>query len=234
MNGSPLISTQRARLILVLLTCLTFAEIARADVLRDDAQALDPQASTKITALLHDIKQSTGRDLDVVTYEDIPESRRARLQAQGKDEFYNQWAIDEAKRLKTTGALILLVKNAHHVQIVVGNKTRLKAFTLADRDEMLKLVLAQFRQANFDQGLIDAAKFFGDRVAKNTGKEIAWSQPPASLPSASLPSASQLATSQPAATAPSASASTAAKVPTSQPATAPASQPATPPIDPGF
>jgi uncharacterized membrane protein YgcG len=140
----------------------------------DEAHFAKRQTIEQIDQILQDIHQRSGKDLMIETFASIPDDLKPNLQKEGKDPFYTKWARTEAYELGVNGVIILITGDPAHLQIEVGNDTQLRAFTIADRDELVKKLAESFGAKDFDGGLLMAAQFVRDRMARN----LAGSAPP--------------------------------------------------------
>ncbi|MDB5354336.1 MAG: hypothetical protein JWN24_789 [Phycisphaerales bacterium] len=136
---------------------------------RDDGHFFGPAAVEQANGIIGQIKQKFGKDVNVVTFAQIPESMKPRFKAQEKEQFYENWLRQEARDSGTNGVFILAVKDPGRLQVGVGSETvRSKAFTPADRDALRDLMLARFREKQYDQGLLDGVNFIFQRMDENT------------------------------------------------------------------
>jgi uncharacterized membrane protein YgcG len=133
----------------------------------DEAHFLKLQTVDQVDKILGDIHAHFGKDLMIETFASIPDDLKPNLEKDGKDKFFEGWSVSEGQELQINGLLILITGVPPHIQITVGLDTRKKAFTLADRDQLLELLATSFRQKDFDGGILQAAQFVRDRMAKN-------------------------------------------------------------------
>ena len=126
--------------------------------IRDSGEFFSTQAIEQAGRTLQKIKQEFGKDVVVETFPAIPEDVRGSYDANAKNRFYDSWITREARRQGVNGVLILITKEPAHFQVGVGNKTRQKEFTVADRDALRDTILRDFRQKQFDQGLRNGAR----------------------------------------------------------------------------
>lgn len=140
----------------------------------DEAHFAKRQTIEQIDQILADIHEHCGKDLMIETFASIPDDLKANLQKEGKDAFYTKWARTEAYELGVNGVIILITGDPAHLQIEVGNDTQMRAFTIADRDELVKKLAESFSAKEFDGGLLMAAQFVRDRMTRN----LSGSTPP--------------------------------------------------------
>ncbi|HSU65647.1 MAG TPA: TPM domain-containing protein [Tepidisphaeraceae bacterium] len=174
----------------------------------EQAHFAKPQTIEQIDKILDDIHARFGKDLMIETFASIPDDLKPAMQKDGKETFYEKWTRSEAFQLGVNGVMILITGDPPHLQVEVGTSTREKAFTIADRDELVGKLADSFRQKDYDTGLLQAAQFVHDRMAKNLGAGGAVQ--PVTRPAGAQP------TSEP--TAP---ASTSSGGPTTRPASTP-------------
>lgn len=136
---------------------------------RDEAHVFPPDMVNRVDRVLDQIHDQLHKDLMVETFPSIPDELRQTLERQGAQEFYNNWIITEARRLGVNGVFILITKDPPHLQVGVGKETREKAFTVADRDQLVQPLADAFRNGDFGGGLLHAAQFVRDTMAKNLG-----------------------------------------------------------------
>jgi uncharacterized membrane protein YgcG len=135
----------------------------------DEAHFVKHQTLDQIDQVLQEVHDHSGKDLMIETFASIPDDLKPNLQKDGKDKFYATWARSEAFQLGVNGVIILITGDPPHLQIEVGRDTQKKAFTLADRDELVKKLADSFSSKDFDGGLLMAAQFVRDRMAQNLG-----------------------------------------------------------------
>lgn len=183
----------------VIMLILTAARPAPAGVHQvwDEAHFLTFQTIDQVDQILSDIHSRFGKDLMIETFASIPDDLKANLQKDGKDKFYDGWSVSEGHELGINGLLILITGDPPHIQVTVGTDTRKKAFTLPDRDELLELLARAFRQKDFDGGILHAAQFVHDRMARNLGAGAGAASQPATQPSTQPARDTEKATSLP-------------------------------------
>ncbi|MCS6850135.1 MAG: TPM domain-containing protein [Gemmataceae bacterium] len=156
---------------LMLLCGATLAEV-RVEApfaVKDDANFFSRQAVDQANSIIADIKRRYKEDLAIETYPAVPDDRRADLERGDRNAFFHEWARSRARALQVTGVYVLICRQPSHLQVEVGNHTQQRAFTLRDRDELVRLMLDRFRRKEYDQGLLQAATFVRDTLARNLG-----------------------------------------------------------------
>ena len=194
----------------LLMGCLLFAGTTAfgagagaASEVHDNAHLFDAPTIEQVNADVLEIKQKFGKDLSIETFAEIPPDMGAGLESMGKDKFFEHWLRREARQAGTNGVFILIVKNPGRVQIGVGNSTKDKAFTYADRDALRNVILAKFQAKQLDAGLIDGTMFVLQKMKENLGdKGSAPTTGPSTAPATQTAPATSPAASAPSVTEP--------------------------------
>jgi uncharacterized membrane protein YgcG len=126
---------------------------------RDQGKFFSLDAITSADRVIDQVRDDEQRDVLIETVPDVPQELRDQLADRGKAKFFADWAESRARERGISGVYILICKDPAHLQVAVGNVTRQKLFTTADRDELAQIMLRKFRQKQFDQGLLDAVNF---------------------------------------------------------------------------
>jgi uncharacterized protein len=143
--------------------------VAVAPVVRDEAHFFSDDARKQADRKLREIYREYGKDLLIETFAEIPADREEAFKKEGKESFFAAWARERARDEVVNGVYVLICKKPGHIQVEVGNHTRQKAFTLSNRDKLLRLMLDRFREKKFDEALTEAVKYFADTLRENLG-----------------------------------------------------------------
>jgi uncharacterized membrane protein YgcG len=177
--------------LLVSLPILCGPGVAHAGVHQvwDEAHLFKAETLLEVEPILQEIDAKFYKDLMIETFPSIPDDFKKYYQQKGKDKFFEDWAVSEGRTIKTNGIVILISADPRHVQIALGLDTARKAFKESDREELVTKITSAFSKGNYDQGLITAAEFVRDRMARNLA-EPAASRPstgPTTLPATTSP-----------------------------------------------
>ena len=142
----------------------------------DEAHLFKAETIQDVDQILDEISTKYFKDLMIETFPSIPDDFKRHYQEQDKVKFYEDWSVVEGRALGVNGILILITGEPKHLHVYVGLDTRNKAFTLADRDELVQQLTNTFRDRQWDTGLLTAATFVRDRMARNLAS------PPATQP----------------------------------------------------
>jgi hypothetical protein len=133
--------------------------MAASNGVRDQAHFFSANAIDQANQIIQQIDERHGKDLLIETCPQIPSDMQSQFDQLGKNPFFEQWARTRAQSQGVNGVYALICKNPPHVQVEVGNKTRLRMFTVADRDRAVQILLSAFRKQQFDQGLLEMSRF---------------------------------------------------------------------------
>ena len=135
---------------------------ANAEGVSDKAGFFSGEAVQKAAAGIDAIKQLYNRQLMVATFRAPPPSRLEAIQSTDKEKrnsaFYS-WAQLERSNENIKDIFILICKEPPHVQLALGQDALDKFLTTEDRDALRDLLVKQFRDKKYDQGLLDAVGF---------------------------------------------------------------------------
>ena len=150
------------RLVLILgfAWCAAALPSARADV-RDDAGLFKPETVKNADQIMEQIKKKHGKELVVETFQKPPAGSEVGPEGSAaRSKFFKTWAIERAKDLRVNGIYVLISKSPGHVQVEVGNETNAHGdFTENNRDHLSALLLKDFREKKFDEGLLAGTQY---------------------------------------------------------------------------
>ena len=145
-------------------TTLLSTSISLADVggIRDDGGFFSESAKSEASRKISEIQRKYKKDLLIETFKEIPDEIKQSVDLEDKaalGRLFEQWTVKQAKQQKVNGVYILLTKVPAHIQIVVGNETQNKAFTLMDRTNLTSLMLSKLRTKQNDEALSEGVNF---------------------------------------------------------------------------
>jgi uncharacterized protein len=135
----------------------------------DDAQFFSPQAVEQANLKIQSIRKEFKKDLLIETVTAVPAEMQSNLDQLGRQRFFAEWADQRAEAARLSGIYILLCKEPSHLQVRVGRQTRERAFTLADRDELVQNLLPLLKAKQFDVALAEAVDFVQQKLRGNLG-----------------------------------------------------------------
>lgn len=139
--------------------------------IKDEGSFFSVEAIRKIIPEIVGVEQRYGKELVVETVKEIPADAKKDYTPEKKQKFFYDWAQSRARQGKVNGVYVLICRDPAHLQVEVGNETQKKAFTRQDRDKLAQILLKQFREKKFDEGLSEAVKFFESTLKSNLGEK---------------------------------------------------------------
>jgi uncharacterized protein len=138
---------------------------------KDDGGFFSKEAIEKANAEIKKIKDKYKKDVVIETYKAVPADKQDQLSRANKtqrNELFGNWVEERARQLELDGILVLITREPPHIQVGVGKNTRQKAFTVANRDELAKRMLARFRDNKYDDALVDGTSFIFTTIRGHT------------------------------------------------------------------
>lgn len=153
-----------ATLVLVCLASVSLAQV------RDNTGMFSSQAMQQANADIEQIRRQYGKDVVVEVFGQIPQEMRDEYQTVGQQQFFNAWMRQRARELGVNGVYVLVCRNPSFLEVGVGQETAKGAFTTQDRNQLASLMLGQFRNGQFDQGLVSGVDFVQQKMQANVGR----------------------------------------------------------------
>ncbi len=144
--------------------------LAGLGAVRDNGAFFSDSAKSEATRKISEIEHQYKKDLVIETFKEIPEEIKQGVDLTDKaavGRMFEKWTVEKAKQQKVNGLYILLTKEPAHLQIVVGNDTQKKAFTLMDRTNLTSLMLTKLRKKQNDDALLDGVNFVMTTMASH-------------------------------------------------------------------
>jgi uncharacterized membrane protein YgcG len=184
----PQVRTRRIGLlaVAVVLISLRLAHAMGAGI-QDAAGFFSKDAIATAEQQITAIHQKFGKDLRVETYAHIPTDRADQYVPEKRHEFFATWAYQRAKALGLDGVIVLICKDPAFLQVEVGERTKQRAFTLANRDHLRELLVTAFRQRQSDDGLRQVVAYYGQTLHANLGAASTGARPSLPAPQEFLP-----------------------------------------------
>jgi len=137
---------------------------------RDNGDFFSEPAKKEATRKISEIETQFKKELVIETFTSIPEEIKRGVDLADKpalNKMFEQWTVKEARQQKINGIYILISREPAHLQIVVGNDTQNKAFTLMDRDNLVTLMRSKLRTKQNDEALLECVKFVSTTMASH-------------------------------------------------------------------
>lgn len=148
----------------------TSMSLAGPGTVRDNGAFFSESAKSEATRKISEIERQYKKDVVIETFKEIPEEIKQGVDLTDKaavGRLFEKWTVEQAKQQKVNGVYILLTKEPAHIQIVVGNDTQKKAFTLLDRTNLTSLMLNKLRKKQNDDALLEGVNFVMTTMASH-------------------------------------------------------------------
>jgi uncharacterized protein len=140
-----------------------------APTVKDEAHFFSEGAIKQADRKVLQIHRDFHKDLLIETLPQVPADLEDQYKKEGKEKFFNTWAINRARLADVDGIYVLICKSPGHIEAEVGNKTRLKAFTLDNRKKLLEIMLGHFREKRYDAALTEGVDYVYEAMHENLG-----------------------------------------------------------------
>jgi uncharacterized membrane protein YgcG len=157
--------------ILTMSTCcllLANSPSAVAPEVRDDGKLFSAATLKKANETIADIYRKYDRDVLVETFTSVPAADVEKVQSMDKDKrtaYFLQWAKDRTKERVVNGVYVIICKEPRHLQVGVVEKEPHK-FPPGTRDAIDNVLLKEFREGRFDEGLEQTLVLIQEKLAK--------------------------------------------------------------------
>ena len=153
------------------------SSIAHAEMggVQDNAAFFSSTAKNHAALTIGEIERRFKKDLVIETFNEIPTEFSQGVNLQDKtalNRAVEQWATKQARQKRINGIYILLLKQPAHLQVEVGNQTQHKAFTLQDRDNLVRLMLASLRQKQPDEALTSGVNYVLSTISSHVAPHV--------------------------------------------------------------
>jgi len=144
---------------------------AAAPEVKDEAKLFSASAVEKANGEIAAINRKYRKDLLIETLESPPASQAEKFAKPGRtrDEFYNAWARERARKAQVNGIYVLITKKPGHVGVEVGNDTQRRAFSLENRNKLREILVDAFNKNEHDKGLLEGVRYVDRTISENEG-----------------------------------------------------------------
>jgi uncharacterized membrane protein YgcG len=129
-----------------LLACLACGAFVPAAVSAAGPQIIDAadlfakSTVEQATQKINEIQNRFQVEVVVETVPTVPANLKAQYEA-NREVFFRKWAVNRASELEARGIYVLICKEPDYFQIEVGPAVRARAFTLVQRDDLVRRIL---------------------------------------------------------------------------------------------
>ena len=141
-----------------------------ARAIQDEGGFFSAEALAKGNAAIRALRRRFPQDLLLETFKEVPAERAQGVDlkdpaARGK--LFGAWAGERQKTLISGGISVLICRDPRALQVATDPTTNAKAFPTVERDQLVKILITNFRAENFDTGLAEALEFVEKTLQKN-------------------------------------------------------------------
>ncbi len=160
-----------------------------ARAILDEGGFFSPEALTKGNAAIRALRRRFQVDLLLETFKEVPAERAKGIDlkdmvARGK--LFAAWAGERQKTLGGGGIGILICRDPRALQVATDPVTNAGAFPAVERDELVKILLTNFRAENFDTGLAEGLEYVKKGLQKNRASAVKQGKVPTGNPGVSF------------------------------------------------
>ncbi|MGA2255879.1 MAG: TPM domain-containing protein [Thermoguttaceae bacterium] len=137
---------------------------------RDDAGFFAPDTVRKANEDILALQKQFKVDLLIETVASVPSDKVNQVRGMNageRDQFFSAWALNRARAAGIRGVYVLICKVPGHLQVEVGKETQKQAFTPENCNKLRDLLMARFKDKDYDKGLLAAIAMVGDTVQRN-------------------------------------------------------------------
>lgn len=158
------LNNRRSLVGLLVAGCLLTVANTRAlgSEVRDQAGLFSPAAIKQADETIRVMQRDFRKELLVESFPGVPDNRKADYE-RNREQFFANFLRERAQAARVDGIYVLLMKelppHSVRIQVGVGEATRQRAFLASDRDALVRVLQASFREKKYDDGLREAAAF---------------------------------------------------------------------------
>lgn len=125
------------------------------NAVKDYGGFFTPEAVQKADAELKEINSRTKKNIIFETFKKAPAADVQRIEdmtARQRDNYFAGWMKSRVQGIRFD-VYVLITRDPGHLQIALGPDVEQKVFTAKDRDQLKNILLAKFKDKEYDQGL---------------------------------------------------------------------------------
>jgi uncharacterized protein len=146
-------------------------------LVRDEGKFFSAEAIQKANDKVKQIARDFKIDLAIETFSGVPANLEPEYRkAEGNDakaRFIRAWAVRRAEQEALHGIYVMIVRDPTKLEVLVGERTRQRAFTLSDRDELVKKMVPLLRAKKNDEALLETVRFVEATLKSHLGHRAA-------------------------------------------------------------
>jgi hypothetical protein len=146
---------------------------AVAPEVHDQAKFFSAEELKKANEKIRDVMRQYDKDLMIETYATVaaePGAERVKAMSRAdRNKYFHTWAEDRVRAMVVNGIYILVCKEPPHVQVEVTPAAR-PQFGPKAYEKLIGMLIADFHEHHFDQGLERAIGFVQEQFAAASHK----------------------------------------------------------------
>jgi uncharacterized membrane protein YgcG len=124
--------------------------------IKDDGKFFSKEAVEKANKKIREIYEKYKKDVVVETLTALtPEQEKKMKEDGGTAKYFNRLALARARELGLNGVCIVISRKPEYLRVHMDPGTQKTVFKTANQNETYKAIAAQFREGDFDRGLMD-------------------------------------------------------------------------------
>jgi TPM domain len=128
---------------------------------RDEGKFFNEETLRTADAKIAAIHRDFGENVLVETYEKVP------AEYKNNEDPLRDWSRDRVKALEFTGIYLLATQKPRHLFV---RDEKAPGFTSSDTDDVRTIVLAKFKEKDYNKGLLDGLKVIHTALEKHHGR----------------------------------------------------------------
>jgi hypothetical protein len=137
--------------------------------IKDEGKFFSPDAIDKANQEIKRIAHRFGRDLLIETHAAMPAEDADTVRTMTtleKESYFQNWAHKIAQDRGANGVTILICRNPTYLYVNVAKDAKSVFDKAAEKRLREDILLSKFRERKYDEGLLAAVKFVGDKLAE--------------------------------------------------------------------
>jgi TPM domain len=162
-RGNDVIRLPWQKLVLGVAAVLGLASVSAAAEVIDNAKLFKPETVAAAKETLTAVEAKSGGLNVIETFATPPAELATQLEkvaGPARRDLFVKWAKERQAETKSTGLYVLISNEPRHLEVGVGESLRNHKYSNAERDQVVKSMLTEFRSGEFDKGLGSAVDVY--------------------------------------------------------------------------
>lgn len=123
---------------------------------KDDGKFFSKEGLDKANKKIREIYEKYRKDVVVETLTSLTPEQEKKLKEEDSElKFFSRLAVNRERELGVNGVYIVISRKPRFLRVHMDPLTQKTTFKAANRDEVYKVIASQFREGDFDKGLLD-------------------------------------------------------------------------------